>query len=294
MSHPDYTQQTATTDPRQFSHLFDALPDDLPSLCEAVRNIYVHFMSGNIPPERLPEVDLRRVDRILARVMELNPAPLTVRRPREERVVGCCRDASLLLCAMLRHKGIPARLRVGFATYIKMPSPNFKVDHVVVEVWRDGAWHLVDAEQSPKLVVENNIDFDVLDIPRNRFWVGGDALANCRAGRDDFNNYGGHPEDTFWRGEWAIRCKLAHDMLMLHREEVLLWDSWGLTEYEWAATPENEAFLASAMQATANAHLTDDFTALDTLYAHPLIAIPPQFISYTPAGEPKQVMREDI
>lgn len=52
---------------------------------------------------------------------------------------GVCRDYAHLLIAMVRAADIPARI-VGAYGYGVHP-PDF---HAVVEVWLDGAWHLVD------------------------------------------------------------------------------------------------------------------------------------------------------
>jgi len=52
---------------------------------------------------------------------------------------GVCRDQAHLLCSMARAGDIPARY---VATYgLAVDPPDF---HAVVEVWLDGAWHLVD------------------------------------------------------------------------------------------------------------------------------------------------------
>jgi transglutaminase-like putative cysteine protease len=67
---------------------------------------------------------------MLARLTALDPGPLTAPRPPERRLVGCCRDFTVLLCTLARHQGIPVRARVGFARYF---SPGFHVDHEIVE-----------------------------------------------------------------------------------------------------------------------------------------------------------------
>ncbi|WP_380872728.1 hypothetical protein ACFB49_36430 [Sphingomonas sp. DBB INV C78] len=53
---------------------------------------------------------------------------------------GVCRDFAHLLAAFIRAGGMPARLVSAYAW--KLDPPDF---HAVVEVWLDGAWHLVDA-----------------------------------------------------------------------------------------------------------------------------------------------------
>jgi transglutaminase-like putative cysteine protease len=53
---------------------------------------------------------------------------------------GVCRDFAHLMASFARAAGIPARLVSAYAYGLKLPD-----FHAVVEVWLDGAWHLVDA-----------------------------------------------------------------------------------------------------------------------------------------------------
>jgi transglutaminase-like putative cysteine protease len=53
---------------------------------------------------------------------------------------GVCRDFAHLMASFARAAGVPARLVSAYA--FKLDPPDF---HAVVEVWLDGAWHLVDA-----------------------------------------------------------------------------------------------------------------------------------------------------
>ena len=53
---------------------------------------------------------------------------------------GVCRDFAHLLASFARAAHIPARLVSAYA--LGLDPPDF---HAVVEVWLDGAWHLVDA-----------------------------------------------------------------------------------------------------------------------------------------------------
>ncbi|HUT20809.1 MAG TPA: transglutaminase domain-containing protein [Anaerolineae bacterium] len=57
------------------------------------------------------EINLRSTEEILEAAMALDDRPLTAPRAALQRVVGNCRDYALLLTAMLRHQGIPARVR---------------------------------------------------------------------------------------------------------------------------------------------------------------------------------------
>jgi hypothetical protein len=277
-----YRTQSKLSDPGLFAPLFDALPDDLDSLCQAVRNIYVHYMSGRIDKKRKPEVDLRYVTAILDRVQTLDPRPLSVARPRNKKVVGCCRDAALLLCSMLRHKGIPARTRVGFATYIRigLGLKAWKIDHVVTEVWDGGCWKLVDAEQDDTLIQHNQIDFDVHDIPRDRFLVGGRAWQIARGGGVDPDLFSGGPDD-FFKGMWAIRNRLLCDLSALNKAELLLWDTWGWMEYDYQPTAADTQLLDRMAEVTQGGD--ESFDEIRALYDDARFKAPPMVMCYSPA-----------
>ncbi len=53
---------------------------------------------------------------------------------------GVCRDYAHLTAALVRSRDIPARLVSVYA--LDLDPPDF---HAVVEVWLDGAWHIVDS-----------------------------------------------------------------------------------------------------------------------------------------------------
>ncbi len=128
-----YARQSAISSPGAQASLFANLPTDVPSLCRVVQGLLMHYREGDlyrieIVDGRKREVDIRFIEPLLARMRALDPCPLAVARPPESRAVGCCRDFALLLCAMLRHQGVPARVRFGFSRYF---DPDFACDHVV-------------------------------------------------------------------------------------------------------------------------------------------------------------------
>ena len=103
-----------------------------------VRGLVVHHLRGERPSgipvseERRLELDTCFVSDMLGRIVELDHRPLTEPGPAERRLVGCCRDFAVLLCATARHKGIPARVRFGFTA---CPNDGIKYVHVVTECW---------------------------------------------------------------------------------------------------------------------------------------------------------------
>ncbi len=99
----------------------------------------------SLPEERKQEVALRSVAEKLERLLELDSRPLDKARPLEMRLVGNCRDFSVLLASILRHHGTPARARCGFGAYF---MPDHYEDHWVCEYWNGAKerWTLVDAQ----------------------------------------------------------------------------------------------------------------------------------------------------
>jgi hypothetical protein len=66
-------------------------------------------------------------------------------------------------------------------------------------------------------------DFDLLDVPRDRFVIAGDAWARCRAGEADPSTFG----IFAMRGLWFIAGNLMRDVAALNHTEMLPWDVWG-------------------------------------------------------------------
>jgi hypothetical protein len=92
-----YADQSPVTDPGKMSHCLSDMPDDLAALQRVARGLVIHYRAENpsahgIPEERLAEIDSRYAETMLARLAGLDDRPLTEARPRNERLVSCCRD----------------------------------------------------------------------------------------------------------------------------------------------------------------------------------------------------------
>ncbi|MEU4420414.1 transglutaminase domain-containing protein [Actinoplanes sp. NPDC024001] len=218
----DYTRQTAFSDPRHHLDRLAALPADVPAIAAVVRNLVVHYRASGLefPPARLAEIDSRWADRLLDADASRFTEPLDVPRPVEQRIVGCCRDFTLLTVAALRAKGIPARSRVGFADYL---DDGFHTDHVIVEFHDGHRWIAVDAQLDPAA----GFPIDVQDVPLapGGLRTAAQAWQSWRAG-DDPDTYGvapGHPV----RGSRMIAKYVLTELSHRMGDELLLWDSWG-------------------------------------------------------------------
>ena len=133
-----YTHQSPISDPKELGHLFDAIPDDIPTIARTVQGLITHYMADTFiydyqyPKERMSEIDTRYVHSMLEQLIKMDDRLLAEARAFDNRLIGCCRDYATLFTSILRHKGIPCRVRYGFAKYFEA---NFYVDHVIAEYW---------------------------------------------------------------------------------------------------------------------------------------------------------------
>jgi hypothetical protein len=226
-----YRTQSPVSDPGRYAELYAALPDGPAELADVVRGLIIHRMEGplfdyEISRERLhDDAETRYIDDILGLLVERDGAPLTTPRRLEDRFVGICRDFALLLCSFLRAKGVPARIRSGFANYFG-DDPEMYGDHVVAEYWDPGrGWLLADAQ-----IVDGHhgTGLDPTDVPRDRFLVAGKAWQEIRAGRRDPERFGLVTPDLRLVGHWFVAGNIRLDLSALNKVETLLWDLWGI------------------------------------------------------------------
>ncbi|MBT3390778.1 MAG: excinuclease ABC subunit UvrA [Chloroflexi bacterium] len=267
-----YRTHSPLTDAGTYRSLYEGLPDDIPGLIRIIQGQMLHrnaaqSNSVTLTRESRAEQRLRTMEQRLARITELDPAPLTVPRQAREKQIGMCRDFAIFLVSLLRHKGIPARMRVGFEDYFK-PSVAYKGDHWISEYW-DAAqerWILVDPDIGGMILVDPNemlalegqeqIKFDptcdLTNIRRDHdFYVAGSAWKLARAGkvRSDLFRYSGR-----WKGFPCIRGNLLHDFQALNKLELGLFDYWDELHYkpETSMTVNDKALLDHIADLTHN------------------------------------------
>ena len=126
-----------------------------------------------------------------------------------DRVVGTYRHFAVLSCAFLRHRGIPARARCGFASYFVADS---FLDHWILEYRRpiDERWVRVDPEI---------LGFDFMRTPEDRvggaFLCGGEAWPLCRRGEADPSRFGVLGVPYAW-GIAEVRGNAVRDLAALN------------------------------------------------------------------------------
>ncbi len=275
-----YAQPGVMTDPRDDAALFDDLPRDIPALCAIVQGLLlrVHWAERygqHLSKTRADEVNIHSVAKKLARIQQLDARPLTQPRLNSKKLVGNCRDFSVTLTAMLRHQGVPARARCGFATYFVR---NTYEDHWVVEYWNaaEKRWVMVDPQLDEFQRRAIPIQFNPWDMPPNKFVPAGQALQICRAGDADPIMFGIFK----MRGMWFIRGNVARDFAALNKVEMLPWDGWGIMDDRDHALPDDvTAFWDHVACLTLD---NGQFDALRALYeSDERLRVPPVFHSYS-------------
>jgi len=237
-----YREPGPLTSSARHADALAALPADVSALARIVQGLAVHQYAAShyditLSEERTRESHIRTVDEMLDRLFEIDPKPLTVARPATKRLVGVCHHFMLLMTAMLRAKGMPARGRCGFGSYF---NPGYYEDHWVCEYWNEAEhrWVLVDAQLDEKWRSEGKIEFNALAVPRDKFIVAADAWAQCRAGEADPSQYGIFFNEM--RGLWFIAGNLIHDAAALCKVEMLPWDVWGAIPQSKRSLDEDE------------------------------------------------------
>ncbi len=278
-----YRQPGFITEPGQYGTILDDLPTEIRDLCKVVQGLTIHIFWAEryglkLSDERKGEVQLRTLERRLARTLELDPRPLRQARPLEKKIVGNCRDFTVLLVSILRHQGIPARARCGFGAYF---VPNHYEDHWVAEYWDQlrQRWVLVDAQLDTFQCEALQIPFDPLNVPREQFIVGGRAWQMCR-------NEGADP-DSFgifdMKGLGFVRGDFIRDVAALNKVELLPWDCWGIIEKPDLNDPADLAFLDRLGELTCGD--LPDFETVHELYrSDPRLRMDGSLNSYTAEG----------
>ncbi|MFT6986802.1 MAG: hypothetical protein ACJAT7_002646 [Psychromonas sp.] len=229
-----YKDVSECTDAGVYNSFIQDLPDDLQRLCEFVQNLLIHaywlekYDCQIDDAVKFSEMQTRYAKDILDLAMLKTQEPLDKKREPKQRVVSICRDFSLILCAILRAKGIPSRTRCGFASYL---TADHYEDHWICEFWSasKSRWVMVDAQLDNVHLKILNIDFNPFDVPSSRFIYAGEAWELCRSGNVTPEKFG----ILNLNGLPFIKGNLIRDLFSLNKIELLGWDTgWGiLPEY---------------------------------------------------------------
>lgn len=193
-----YKQTSLYTDLGLYKNFMKNLPDDINELCILQRKQIIHpvvFDISNIRKQSncfwgdMTKVPITRLDyeddlfpTAISMISELLRKDKTynVNRKAEDKIHVTCRGEAILLAATLKAKGYSARVRSGFAPYIKYDGVSY--DHWITEYYDEikQRWVLVDADEH---CPDHEMEFDLNDIPRNKFIFGAEAYLGMRTGK---------------------------------------------------------------------------------------------------------------
>ena len=237
-----WRRHSPMTDPGSEAIQLDGLSTDIGALCRTIQGVLIH--SDWMPAYGLPEPtdpscrETLPLSRRLQLIAESVPQPLAIRRSPSGRSIGTCRDFALMLCGMLRHHGIPARIRCGFAAYF---AKDRWEDHWICEYWlsAEGRWCRVDPQLDEVLWKRLDIGFDTTDVPPDMFLTAGDAWRQCRMKQRDPRAFGHGAA----QGLWFVRVNVVRDHYTLNDSEVSAWDSWrrAVGQHEVVTESDQEA-----------------------------------------------------
>jgi transglutaminase superfamily protein len=232
------------------------VPADLPPIDDIrgfVQGCFVHtawapaYGVDKVHDERQTRSTVEMLDAVRA----IDVRPLSEPREPEQRAGVVCRHFSTLAAALLRRDGVPARARVGFATYFEKDK---YVDHWIVEQHDGTRWVQRDFQLDDLQRKVIGDPFDPDDLPRGAFLSGGEAWQTIRAGHADPNTFGIF---EFW-GSWFVRHNVVRDLAALNKVEMLPWDAWGVM-----IEGEDDTFVDELAQVTVDADLDSVRRAYD-------------------------------
>lgn len=181
-----YKKTSAYTYLGNYTEFAKNLPNDIEALCLLQRRQIFHPVTviGALNNKNNFEVSKTRLvfeDDIFPTACSMLNELLrldnnySIERKDKDRIYVTCRGQAILLTAILKAKGYSARVRSGFAPYIKYDG--IAHDHWIVEFYNteEKRWVLVD----PDFCLDNP-KFNPFDVPRNEFIFGAQAYLGLR------------------------------------------------------------------------------------------------------------------
>lgn len=239
-----YQKTSLFTDLGFYTNFAKNLPDDIETLCSLLRNQLIHPFDLKDEEERNNSNsfygDMTKIPRtsliyendlfptaiaMMAELLRRNPN-FTIERKIEDKLHVCCRETSILLVAILKVKGIPARARCGFTHAVS--ETDGAGDHWIVEYYNELSkeWVLVDPTMAydQETLDYFEIDYSLIDMPRDKFIFAADAYLGLRNGKYKKEDiYAFSNPKTF--GLKAAINELFYDFHSLMNNEILFCQS---------------------------------------------------------------------
>ena len=239
-----YLEFSIFTNPGLYKNYLKTLPDEVKELGELLRKNFVHrstLHAGNVgtnadmkygdmkemPWWRQAEDDnLTTTAAMIAEFFRRDEKGLTPEKKVEDKLVLTCRYVAILMVSILKTKGIPARVRSGFAGYFENTKDSW--DHWITQYWStsENRWITVDVDGS-----WHRTGFDMYDIPEGKFDFSAQTWLGVRKGEmseNHFRNAGGF--DGLIAIVWALfydfHCIMNNEILYLHHPELTMYGNF--------------------------------------------------------------------
>lgn len=232
-----------------------SLPNSVQEIGLLVRKSLIHRMTlknGNtgsnhdlrygdikkVPWYRQPEDDVFiTAAAMLAELYRRDERGLVLGRLPENKLILTCRFTSILIASLLKIKGIPARVRAGFAPYFNVDGiPGGKSDdHWINQYWneQESKWVTIDVDGS----LEDYVKFNLYDIPEGKFDFSADAWLQVRRGEVDgehFYNAGGYSGLVAigWELFYDFHCLMNNEVVYYHHPEIVMLENFSKNNEE--------------------------------------------------------------
>lgn len=208
-----YKEYSEYTNPGKYEYLYKNLPDDLPGLFEIIKKQLIHPVaiaefSDSIPYSRKgEEYYYPTAADICAGLLSRNKDGLAADRLPGERLVVSCRYHAVFAASILKSKGIPVRVRYGFASYL---NEGEYISHDICEIYDENEENWIFADPDTQLI---GLDSEQFRLPAD-VWI------EYREKGLDVSGYG----VADFRGAYTVLDQLYKDFMSVLGKELLYYD----------------------------------------------------------------------
>lgn len=221
-----YRQHGIMTEVKTMGAMVRDVPKDIEIIAAYTQNILLHQHWSHayglkLSEERKKEPFKRSFEEKLMHLNKSGYSHISEKKPIESKIIGICRDFSVVAAALCREVGIPARERCGFANYLEKGK---YIDHWVLEYWNEEKkkWIMADTQMDELQQEALKLPFDPLEVSEDYFITAPRAWLACREGKLNPELFGIFK----WWGYDYLRCNLILDANSLLKLPMQPWDMW--------------------------------------------------------------------
>ncbi len=245
-----YLQFSIYTNPDLYKDiLINNLPDNIEKIGLFVRKQIIHrvtLKNGNVGSnkdlrygnmtkvpwyQQCQDDVLPTAPAMLAELYRRDKRGFVMDRSEPNKLILTCRFISILMASILKSKGIPCRVRSGFAPYFNVSGlPGEKSDdHWINQYWnqKETRWVTIDVDGS----LEGYLKFNPYDMSQGVFDFSADAWLNVRRKKIDgehFWNAGGFSGliTVAWELFYDFHCLMNHEIIYFYHPNIVMLNNF--------------------------------------------------------------------